>query len=84
MIVSEHQERLARKRGIGARHSKFGGAYVLNQSNVFAQNEEKQSKMVLHSAWRKSRGCHEDTPAEEQVSPPETREPIWPLQELPP
>ena len=52
MIVSEHQERLARKRGIGARHSKFGGAYVLNQSNVFAQNEEKQSKMVLHSAWR--------------------------------
>jgi timeless len=48
MIVQEHRQRLVKKRGIGARHSKFGGSYVL-------KDEEDQSgqKLVLHSAWRK-------------------------------
>eukprot|EP00943_MAST-04B_sp_MAST-4B-sp1_P004971 g4971.t1 len=54
MLVNEHRERIASKRSIGARHSKFGGAYVLNHKDAFALNEEKQSKMVLHSAWVKT------------------------------
>ena len=54
MIGHEMRERLANKRSIGARHSKFGGAYVLNQNNAFALTEDKQPKMVLHSAWVKT------------------------------